>query len=122
MIVKELWPAIPEGRFILIPFENELLSAPEPVTLSKVLCYSAHQKVRLLPCNLKNPSEHGRCGRLSVCAADHDGMSPRQKHFFENFRHRAVRNLAIEYFFQFRISARNDISHHNEIWRRLHMR
>jgi len=49
-------------------------------------------------------------------------MMPGQKYFFENFRQRAVWNLAVENFFELRISTSNDIADNHHIGRRLQMR
>ena len=54
-------------------------------------------------------------------SADDDGMFFRKKDFFQNFRHRAIGNLAVQHFFQFRISTRDDISNHHQVGRRLHV-
>ena len=45
-----------------------------------------------------------------------------EKYFFENFRHGAVRNFALEDFLEFGISARDDIADDNKIGGRCEMR
>ena len=122
MVVEKLWPAVPESSFILVAFQNELFAVTKSVTLTEVLRDAAHEKIGLLFRRVKNPSEHRSRGRLSMRTADDDGMLFREKDFFQNFRHRAIRNLAVKHFFQLRISSRDDISDYHQVGRRLHVR
>src|SRR5437660_9605367 len=104
MVVKEFWPAVPESGFILVAFQNKLFAAAKPVTLAKVFRDAAHKKIRLLPRRLEDPGKHRSGGRFSMGSADDDGMFFREKDFLQNFRHGAIGNLAVQHFFQLRIS------------------
>ena len=95
---------------------------PEAVALAKIFGDATNEESRLLAGGMKNPREH-RSGRgLAVSAADDDGMFAGKKNFFENFRHRAVRNFAFERFFEFGIAARDDVANDDQIRRRREMR
>src|SRR5215467_1187763 len=107
MIVEKFWPTVPESRFVLVAFENELRAASETVALAKILGHTAHEKIRPLRGGLENPREHCCSRRFSMCPADYNRMFPRQKHFLQHFRQRAIQNLAVQHLFQFRISACN---------------
>src|SRR5438067_5645504 len=115
MIVKKFVSEVPESSFILIAFQNELSAAAKSVTLTEVLRDAAHEKIGLLSRRVKNPSEHCSRGGLSMGTADDDGMLFREKDFFQNFRHRATGNLAVQHFFQLRISSRDDISDYHQV-------
>src|ERR1700687_1506906 len=122
MIMKKLWPAVPECGFILVAFKNELFPIAKPITLAKVFRHSSHKKIRPLPRSMKNPSQHRRRGGFSMCAADDNGMSSGEKDFLQNLRHRAIRNLSVQHFLQLGIPARDDIPDHHEVWRGLQVR
>src|SRR5689334_18811383 len=100
MIVKKLWPPVPERRFVFVAFENKLSTSAQTVALAEVLRYSANQKVGPPVCRLKNPRQHRCCCRLPVRAADHYGMLAGQKDFFQDFRQRAIWNSPVQHFLQ----------------------
>src|SRR2546422_572658 len=107
MVVEEFRAAIPERGFVLVPFEDELFTAAESVALSKILGDAANQKVRLLPCRVKNPGEHRRCGGFAMRSADHDRVLARKKEFFERLGQRTIRNGPVEELFEFGIATRD---------------
>src|ERR1700756_5235708 len=119
VIVKKFRSAIPERRLVLVAFQNELRSAPEPITLSEIFRNAANQEIWTPSRAVKNPRQHRRRRRLPVRAADDNRMPPRQKYFLQNFWQRAIRNLPVQHFFQLRIPARNDVSDDRQIRRRL---
>src|SRR3984957_17181927 len=121
MIVKKFRPAIPERRLVLVPFENKFVAIFKPVTLPEIFGHAANEKIRLAPRNMKNPRKHRRCRGLAMSAAHYDRMLSRQKLFFQHFRQRSIRNLAIEHFLKFRIPARDDVPDHNQIRLRIEM-
>src|SRR5713101_730495 len=95
MVMKKLGSAVPEGRLVFVSFEDEFHPAAKAVTLAKILRHAADEKVRPLPRRLEKPCQHCGGRRFAMCSTDDDGMLSRQKHFFENLRHRAVRNAPI---------------------------
>src|SRR5216684_9409356 len=122
MIMKELWPPIPERRLILVAFENEFRAATQSVTLPKILRHAPHKKVRLLPCRFENPCQHRRGRGLSVGPADDDRVLPRQTHFLQYLRQRAIRDFSVEHLFEFGIPTRDNVANDRQIRRRLHVR
>src|SRR5580693_5153762 len=113
MVVEKLWPTVPDCSFVLVSFENELLPTAKSVALPEILRYAPDKKIRPLPRHMKNPSQHRRRRGLSMRSADYDRMLSGQKHFLEHLRHRAIGNLPVQHFLQFRISARDDIPDHH---------
>src|SRR5438876_417647 len=97
MVVKKLGPAIPKCGFILVAFEDELFPAAESVTLSKVFRHASYGKIWPFARCLENPSQHRRGGGFSMGSADDDRMPFGKKHFFQHFRHRPIRNPAIQH-------------------------
>src|SRR5260370_5570038 len=122
MIVKKFGSPVPKGRLILVAFKDELLPAAEPITLSEVLRHAPHQKIRALGRGLKNPGQHGRRSRFSMCSADNDGMPLGKKHFLQYFRHRTISNLAVQNFLELWIPARDYVADDHKIGRRLQVR
>src|SRR5713101_7685126 len=122
MVVKKFWTAVPECCFVLVPLEDELFSPSQSIALPEVLRYPANKKIRPPSRSFKYPSQHRRRCSLPVGAAHDDGMLPRQKYLFQNFRQCAVRNLPIENFFQLGVSTRDDIANDRQIRRGLHVR
>src|SRR5258708_22329907 len=122
MVMKKFGPAVPERGFILVTFKNELWAAAKLVTLSKVLRHASHEKIRLLPRGVENPSQHRRRGCFSMGSADDNGMSFGKKDFLQDFRHGAIGNLSIQHFLQLRIPPRDDIPDHRQVGRRLQVR
>ena len=114
--------AVPESCFVLVAFENHFTSLPEAVAFAEILGDAADEKSWLLSGGVENPGQHCGGSGFSVRAADHDGMLSREKHFFEDFRHGAIRNFALECFFEFRIAASDDVSNHHEIGLRSELR
>src|SRR5436853_3052620 len=98
MVVKKLWPAVPERRFVFIALKDKFCAAAQAVALPEVLRDSSNQEIRLPTRRMKNPRQHRRSGRLPVRAADHNGMLAEEKYFFKDFRQRAVRNSPIQNF------------------------
>src|SRR6266849_6176499 len=119
MVVKKFRPAVPERRLVLVALQNELLPAAEPITLLEVFRHTPNEKIWPLPRNMENPGQHCGRSRFSMCSADDDGVSFREKYFLQNFRHRTIRNLAVQHFFQFWIAPRNYIAHNHQIRCRL---
>src|SRR5882724_1013333 len=122
MVMKEFRAAVPESGFVLVAFENHFTCLPESVAFSKVFGDSTDEKCWLLAGRVNNPGQHCGGGGFSVRAADHNGVFAWKKHFFENFRHRTIRNFAFESFFELWISASDDVSDDNEIGRWSEMR
>src|SRR6202045_725872 len=119
MVMKKLGPAVPKRGFILVAFKNELFPAAKPITLAKVFRHASYEKIRPLACRVENPSQHRRRSGFSMSAADDNGMSPGEKDFLQNLRHRAIGNLSVRHFLQPGISARDDISDDHEVRRGL---
>src|SRR5262245_51176684 len=109
MIMEEFRAAIPEGGFVLIAFENHFRARAETVTLAEVFGHAADEERGLLARGMENPSEHGRGSGFAVGAADDDGMLAGEKNLFQDFRHGAVRNFALERLFEFGVAASDDV-------------
>src|SRR6266852_2289539 len=110
MVVKEFRSPVPERRLVLVAFQNELRAATQPIALPKILSDTPHKKVRLLPRRLENPCQHCCGSGFSVRSADDDRMLPRQKHFLQYLRQRAIWGFSVEHFFDLGISARDDVA------------
>src|SRR5581483_8538686 len=115
VVVKKLRAAVPERRFVLVPFEDHFRPVAEAVTLAEVFRHSANQERRALSRYMKNPRQHRRRRCLSVRSTDHDRVLPGKKNLLEDFRHRPVRNLAVECFLQLGIAAPNDVPDDDQI-------
>src|SRR5580704_7866310 len=99
MIVKKFGTAVPESGFVLVAFEDEFCSTAKSITLAKILRNTADQKIWTLAPGLENPGEHRGRGSFPVRSADHNPVFGRKKHFFQNFRHRAIWDPPVQYFF-----------------------
>ena len=120
VVVQKLRPAIEERSLILVAFDDEFFAAAQAVAaFAEIRRHAANQKIRAPPGDMKNPREHGRGRGLAVGSGHHDRSVPRNEIFFEQLRHRAVRQFFVENIFDLRISARDDIPHHTQVRRGL---
>src|SRR5580693_4175482 len=111
MVMEKFRAAIEEGGLVFIALDDEFLASAEAVTaIAEIRRDTADEKIRPPSCHLENPSQHRRCRGFSVRAGDHDRAVLRYEKFFDDFRHRAIRNLFVQDVFELGIAARNHVA------------
>src|ERR1700678_4612358 len=100
VVVQKFRCAVEKRRLILIALDDELLPAAEPMAaLAEIRSYTADQEVRPTSRYMKNPGQHSRRGGLAMRSSHDDRGVTRKKIFFQQMRHRTVRQLFLEHLF-----------------------
>src|SRR5580700_8995067 len=73
MVVEEFRRLVEEGGVIFVSFDDELVPATKAVAaVAEIGDDPANQKIGTTASDVENPGEHGRSGRLAVCAGHDD--------------------------------------------------
>ena len=91
-------------------------------TAGEILGDAANQKRWIEPRGVEDPGQH-RGGRgLAMGAAHYDRFARAQKIFLQHLRQGTHGNTLIEHVLKFRITPRDGVPHHHQIWSRIKVR